>query len=114
MSAINIFRIFRTRTLRLQVSIDKAHKMQILKCCCNLGCVKSCIFLTNAFVGSCLKCTKELSSTAIFHTQIEMVFRLKRVVQCDDERVVARGQNLLLRECTLYLISLDHFFLAED
>lgn len=43
-----------------------------------------------------------------------MVFRLKRVVQCDDERVVARGQNLLLRECTLYLISLDHFFLAED
>lgn len=43
-----------------------------------------------------------------------MVFRLKRVVQRDDERVVARGQDLLFCKRTLYFISLNHFFLAED
>src|SRR6187402_1464835 len=42
-----------------------------------------------------------------------MVLRLERVVQGDDERVIARGQNFLFRQCSLDLISLDHLLLAQ-
>lgn len=36
------------------------------------------------------------------------------MVKRDDERVVARGQYLLLRKRALDLVSLNHFFLAQD
>jgi hypothetical protein len=88
--------------------------MEILQCRRDFGCVEPCIFFANTFVRPCLKRTEELSSTAVFHAQIEMVFRLERVVQCDDERVIARSQNLLLRKRALDFVPLDHFFLAQD
>ena len=36
------------------------------------------------------------------------------MVQGDNEGMVAGGQNLLLGQCSLDLVSLDHLLLAED
>lgn len=57
--------------------------------------------------------SEKLPTAAVFHAQVEVVLRLEGVIQCHDEGVVARGQNLLLRQCPLDLIPLDHFLLAE-
>lgn len=42
-----------------------------------------------------------------------MILRLERVIQCNNERVVAGSKDLLLRQRTLDLVPLDHLFLAE-
>ena len=43
-----------------------------------------------------IQTSKEFPSTAIFHTEVEMVFGLERVVQGNDEGMVAGGEDLLL------------------
>lgn len=43
-----------------------------------------------------------------------MVLRLERVVKRNDERVIARGQDLLLGQGSLDLVPLDHLLLAQN
>lgn len=42
-----------------------------------------------------------------------MIVGLERVIQCDDEWMVAGGQDLLLSECSLDLIPFDHLSFAQ-
>ena len=43
-----------------------------------------------------------------------MIFRLKGMIQGHDEGVIAGGQDLLLGQCTLDLVPLDHLLFAEN
>lgn len=54
-------------TLRLQISVDEAHQMQILQSGCHFCCIESGIIFVNTFIGARLQCPKELSAAAIFH-----------------------------------------------
>lgn len=43
-----------------------------------------------------------------------MVFRLERVIKCDNEGVITRRENFLLGQRSLDFVPLNHFFLAEN
>ena len=101
------------RTLWLQVAVDEAHQMQILERSCDLGGVKARCILVYALVRPGLEGSEELAATAVLHAEIEMIFGLKRVVQSNNKGVIAGGQNLLLGECTLNLVTLNHLLLAQ-
>jgi hypothetical protein len=58
--------------------------------------------------------SKELSTTTVFHAKIEVIFRLKRMVQGHYEGVIACGQDFLLGQGSLDLIPLNHLLLAQN
>ena len=47
---------------------------------------------------------EELAARTIVHDEVEVVLRLERVVQRDDEGMVGRGQDLSFRESPLDLL----------
>jgi hypothetical protein len=51
--------------------------MQILEGSCDLGSIESRILFTNTLVGSGLQSSEELTTTAIFHAEIQVFFRLE-------------------------------------
>lgn len=102
------------RTFRLEISIDESHQMEILQCGCDLSSVEPRIVLAHALVRSSLQRSKEFSATAVLHAQIQVIFRLERVVERDDKGVIAGGQDFLFRKRPFDLVSLDHFLLAQD
>lgn len=57
--------------------------------------------------------SEEFSAATVLHAQVKMIFRLERMVESNDKRVVACGEDLLLSKGPLDLIPLDHFLLAE-
>jgi hypothetical protein len=101
-------------TFRFEVTVDETHQMEVLECGRDLGGIKACILFAHTFVRSGLKCSEELSSTAILHAEIQMILGLERVVQSDNKWMVAGRQNFLFGKCPFDLISLDHFFFAQD
>lgn len=101
-------------TFGFEVTVNEAHQVQILQRRCDLGGVEAGVVFAHAFAGSCLQGSEEFAAAAVFHTQVEVVFGLKGVVEGDDEGVVAGGQDLLLGKRSLYLVPLDHFLFAED
>jgi hypothetical protein len=87
--------------------------MEILQRSSHLSCIETrCVFV-DTLVWPSLQRPEELASTAVFHAEIQVVFRLERVVERDNEGMVAGGQDLLFGQCTLDLVSLDHFLLAQ-
>ncbi len=89
--------------------------MKILKRSGHLGGVKPSVILGDAFPGPCLQVrSEEFTAAAVFHTEVEIIFRLERVVERDDEGMVAGRKDLLLRQCSLDLVALDHLLLAQD
>jgi len=57
--------------------------------------------------------SEELSTAAVFHAEVEVVFRLEGVVESNNEWMVACSQNLLLGQRTLDFVPLDHLLLAQ-
>ena len=88
--------------------------MQILECSGDLRSIKASSILIHALVRSALQRSEEFSTAAVFHTEVQVVFRLKRVVQRNDEWMIRGSQDFLFGERTLDLIALDHLFLGED
>lgn len=86
--------------------------MQVFQCSRNFSGVKSGVLFRNTFAGASLKSSEEFSTTAVFHAKIKMVFGLERVVQSNNEGMVARRENFLFGKSALDLVSLDHLFLA--
>lgn len=87
--------------------------MQVFKRRGDFGCIKPRVFLSHTFVGPRLQSPEELSATTVFHTQIQIIFRLKGMIQRDDEWVIAGGQDFLLGQRPFYLVALDHLLFAE-
>jgi hypothetical protein len=87
--------------------------MQILQRSRDLSSVEACSIFVNTLVWPCLQRAEELATTAILHAKIQGVVRLERVVKGNDERVVAGGQNFLLRKRSFDLVALDHFLLRK-
>jgi hypothetical protein len=87
--------------------------MQILQGSRDFSRVETGILLRDAFARARLQSAEEFTSTAVLHAQVQIVFRLERVVEGDDEGVIAGGQDLLFCECSLDLVPLNHFLLAE-
>jgi hypothetical protein len=100
-------------TLWFQIAIDKAHQMQILQRSRDFSSVEACSIFVNTLIRPCLQRAEELATTAILHAKIQGVVRLERVVKGNDERVVAGGQNFLLRKRSFDLVALDHFLLRK-
>lgn len=59
----------------------------------------------------CCNTSKELPAHTVLHTKIEILLRLERVIEGDDEGMVGRGQDLLLCKCALDLVAPDHLLL---
>jgi len=57
--------------------------------------------------------SEELAAAAVLHAEIKMVFRLKRMIERDNERVIARRQDFLLGQRPLDFVPLDHLLFAE-
>jgi hypothetical protein len=57
--------------------------------------------------------SKELSTAAVFHAQVEIILGLERMVERHDERMVARRKDLLLGKRPFDLIPLDHLLFAQ-
>lgn len=66
-----------------------------------------------AFTRSCLQCTKEFSTHAVFHAEIQITFWLKWVIKCYNERMVCCRKYLLLRQGALDFFPVNHFKLGE-
>lgn len=77
--------------LRLQVSVDEAHQMQVLQGSGDFGGIESGSILVDALIWSGLESSEEFAATAVFHAEVEVVFRLERVVEGNDKGVVAGG-----------------------
>lgn len=88
--------------------------MKILECSGNFCSIETSSILVDTFVWSGLEGSEKLASTAVFHAEIEVVFGLERMIEGDDEWMVAGGQDLLLGQRSLDLVALDHLLLAED
>ena len=88
--------------------------MQILQGSRYLGGVEASVFLGDALPRASLQSAEKLATTAVFHAEVQVVLGLERMVQGDDERVVAGGENFLLGEGSLDLVPLDHLLLAQD
>ena len=58
--------------------------------------------------------SEKFSSAAVFHAEVEVIFGLERVVERNDEGVIAGGQDLLLGQRSLDLVALDHLSLAQN
>lgn len=58
--------------------------------------------------------SKELSSTTVFHAQVEVILGLERVIKGDDEWVIAGRKNLLFGQRALDLVALDHLLFVQD
>jgi hypothetical protein len=117
-------------TFWLQIPIDETHQMQILERSRDFSCVEPrCIFVHTLVWPGLKSCPalasvpqavwraptpEELSTAAVFHAQVEVVFRLERVIQSNNKWVVARRQDLLLGQGTLDLVPLDHLLLAQN
>ena len=112
------------RTLGLEVAVDEAHEVEVLERCDDLGGVELGVLLGQALARSRLQRAEELAAEAVLHacqvraaagedevalragreseeggrTEVQVVVRLERVVQGDDERVVRAGEDLLLDE----------------
>jgi hypothetical protein len=85
-------------TLRLEIPIDKAHQVEILKRRNHLGRVEPSILLRKALARPRLERAEELAAHAILHTEVEVVLRLERVEESNDERVVGGRENFLWGE----------------
>ena len=57
-------------TLWFEISVDEAHKMQVLQSGCDLGGIEPRSVFIHAFVRSRLQSSEELSTAAIFHAEI--------------------------------------------
>ena len=88
--------------------------MEIFQRSRDFSCIESRRILVNALVRSCLERSEELTTTAVFHAEIEIVLRLERVVKGDDKRMVASSQYFLFGQRTLDLVALDHLNFAKD
>src|SRR5689334_21515115 len=95
-------------TFWLQIPVNETHQVQVLQRRRHLGRVEPGVFLGYALPRPRLQRTEELPATAVFHAEVEIVLGLERVVERDDEWVIARRQNLLLRQRPLDLVPLDH------
>jgi hypothetical protein len=80
----------------------------------NFSRVESRSILVDALIRPCLERSEELTTTAVFHAEVEMVFGLERVVESNNKGVVAGRQDFLLGQCALDLVPLDHLFFAQD
>jgi len=101
-------------TLRLEVSVDETHQMQVLQRSCHLGSIETRIILRDALAGSSLQSSEELSTTAILHAEVKVVFGLERMVESNDEGMVACSKDLLFSQRSLDLVALDHLLFAQD
>lgn len=102
------------RTFRLQVPVNKPHKVQVFQCCRNLRSVEPRSVLREALSWPRLECPEELASHAVLHAEVEVVLGLEGVVQRDDEGMICRCEDLLLRQGALDLFPLYHLLLGED
>lgn len=87
--------------------------MQIFQGSSNFSRIEARIVFRDTLSGSSLECTEEFAAAAILHAQVQVVFRLERVIQRYDERVVTGGKDFLLCQGTLDLVSLNHFLFAQ-
>jgi hypothetical protein len=107
-------RLMEQNILWLQVSVDETHQVQVFQRGGDLGSVESRRIFVDALVRSGLKSAEKLAAAAVLHAEVEVIFRLERVVESNNKRVVAGGKNFLLGQGTLDLIALDHLLLAQD
>lgn len=87
--------------------------MQIFESRSDFGCIESSVILGDAFARPSLERAEEFTSTAVLHAQIQMLLGLKRVIESDDEGMVACCQYFLLSESSLDLVAFDHFLFAQ-
>jgi len=57
--------------------------------------------------------SEELAATAILHAEVQVVLGLKRMIQSNDEWVIAGCKDLLFSQCALDLVALYHLLLVE-
>jgi hypothetical protein len=82
-------------TLRLEVTIDESHQMQVLQRRCYLCSVEPSVFLCKAFAGSRLERSEKLSAHAVVEHEEEVGVGLKGVVEGDNEWVVGGRKDFL-------------------
>lgn len=87
--------------------------MQIFQRSNDLGSIESRVVFRDALARSSLQGSEKFTSTAILHAQVQMLLGLERVVEGDNERVIARGEDFLLSQRSLNLVSFDHLLLAQ-
>ena len=83
------------RTFWLQIPIYEAHQVEVFQRGGDFGSVEPGIILCNALPRMSLQRSEEFSTTAILHTQIKVLVRLKRMIERDNERVIAGGKDFL-------------------
>ena len=101
-------------TFRFEITIDEAHQMQVFQRRDDLGGVKPCVVLREALARARLQRSEELTAHAVLHAEVQIVLRLEGVVERDDERMICRRKNLLLRQGSLNLLPLYHLLLRQD
>lgn len=65
------------RTFWLQVTIDEAHQMQIFQRSRDFSCIEAGRVLVYALVRTSLEGSEKLTTTAVFHAEVEVVFGLE-------------------------------------
>jgi hypothetical protein len=54
--------------------------MEVFQGGCNFSRIEACGILIDTLVRSCLQRSEELTTTAVFHAEVEMILGLERVV----------------------------------
>lgn len=67
------------------------------------------MFLRQTLPWPRLQRTEEFTAHTVIENEKEVILRLERVEQGDDEWVICCCKDFLFRESALDLVSLDHF-----
>ena len=86
--------------LRFEISVDHVPVVEILQCQDDLSSIEASFFLTK--VAFLLDMVEEVATRNIFHDQEKMCWRLKCVIEIQDEGMLHFQENLTFVNCSLY------------
>ena len=72
------------------------------------------MFLGQTLARSGLQSSEKFASHTVFQDEKQIVGRLKRMKERDDERVIRSGQDLLFGQSAFNLVAFNHFFFGKD
>jgi hypothetical protein len=97
--------------LGLEVAIQNGGAVQVLEAEADLGGVEAHALLVELLL--LLEVEEELATIDVVHDEVELLARLERVVEVDEERVDELLENVLLGLGVLHLVALDNGLLVE-
>jgi len=97
--------------LRLQVPVNEAFLMKIVKSKNQFTCIEPSFFLIESLFFSQMKL--QITTVDIVKCEEEPVWRLKSIMHFYDEGVLNFQKNLTFKSCVMYLPLLVEIFLFQ-